>query len=144
MDISQSVLAAFFARVAAGQFVLDTPQQLLTLLLTMARNLVRSHARKERARRWQPRPVPENLANRREPVDFGPSPSQVVALKDLEERWQNIHQRLSPEDRQLVDLRAAGRSWAEIAAAVGKSADGLRMRYTRVQARIVGKLGLQP
>src|SRR5438477_10073875 len=38
VDVCQSVLANFFVRVAAGQFDLETPEQLLKLLATMARN----------------------------------------------------------------------------------------------------------
>jgi len=40
MDVCQSVLLNFFVRVAAGQFELDTPNQLLKLLATMARHKV--------------------------------------------------------------------------------------------------------
>src|SRR5262245_54510452 len=49
MDICQSVLANFFARAAAGQFDLDSPEQLLALLVTMARNKLRAHARRQAA-----------------------------------------------------------------------------------------------
>src|SRR4029079_15059120 len=38
MDICQSVMASFFVRTALGQFQLETPDQLLKLLATMARN----------------------------------------------------------------------------------------------------------
>src|SRR5689334_20958792 len=39
-DICQSVLANFFLRVSAGEFDLRQPEQLLHLLLAMARNKV--------------------------------------------------------------------------------------------------------
>src|SRR5262245_27600649 len=38
MDICQSVLGSIFTRAALGQFELETPDQLLKLLATMARN----------------------------------------------------------------------------------------------------------
>lgn len=38
MDITQSVLASFFAGVAVGRIAPQHPQQLLALLVTMARN----------------------------------------------------------------------------------------------------------
>src|SRR5260221_3136505 len=38
MDICQSVLASFFLRAAAGQFDIEQPQQLVKLLVAMARN----------------------------------------------------------------------------------------------------------
>src|SRR5437588_7544445 len=48
MDICQSVLASFFVRTASGQFELDGPEDLVKLLVTMARNKLASQARKER------------------------------------------------------------------------------------------------
>src|SRR5436309_1258690 len=51
MDICQSVLANFFVRVAAGQFELEEPEHLLRLLVLMARNRLRDHARAQHAAR---------------------------------------------------------------------------------------------
>src|SRR5438270_2531785 len=45
VDICQSILANFFVRAASGQFELNTPEQLLKLLITMARNKLATHAR---------------------------------------------------------------------------------------------------
>ena len=42
VDVSQSVLASFFIRAAVGEYELDQPEQLARLLVTMARNRVRS------------------------------------------------------------------------------------------------------
>src|SRR5262247_599815 len=47
MDVCQSVLASFFVRTAAGQYDLDRPEQLLQLLVTMARNKLVSAARRQ-------------------------------------------------------------------------------------------------
>src|SRR3954462_198831 len=51
MDICQSVLMGFFVRAAAGQSALATPEKLLGLLATMARNKLTSHARRQGAQR---------------------------------------------------------------------------------------------
>ena len=40
MDICQSVLAGFFVRTAAGQYDIQSAEELLKLLVTMARNRV--------------------------------------------------------------------------------------------------------
>src|SRR5690349_6426235 len=37
-DVCQNVLATFFARMALGQYRLDTPEDLVKLLATIARN----------------------------------------------------------------------------------------------------------
>src|SRR6476469_3927983 len=42
MDICQSVLASFFVRAAAGQYELDRPEQLVRLLVAIARTKVAS------------------------------------------------------------------------------------------------------
>src|SRR6516225_12368449 len=48
-DICQSVLASFFVRAAAGQYDLERPDQLVRLLVSIARNKVAYHARRHRA-----------------------------------------------------------------------------------------------
>ena len=49
-DVCQSVLKSFFVRATTGQFELDSPQKLMALLRTMARNKVAHQARKQKAR----------------------------------------------------------------------------------------------
>src|SRR5262245_18744068 len=51
MDICQSVLGSFFVRAASGQYEIDQPDQLLTLLVTMARNKLVAQGRKQFAQR---------------------------------------------------------------------------------------------
>src|SRR5262245_38595662 len=45
VDVCQSVLASFFVRVAAGQYDLESPQQLIGLLVRMAQNKLRTRVR---------------------------------------------------------------------------------------------------
>jgi RNA polymerase sigma-70 factor (ECF subfamily) len=139
MDVCQSVLAKFFQAASTDQVQLTSPQDLLNLLATMARNKIISHARKQSAARRQPEQGAP--ADWRESAHAapGPSPSQVVSSDELH---QEVSQRLTAEERQLAELRAAGRSWSEIASEVGGSPDGLRMQYTRAVARVARELGL--
>src|SRR6516164_3899598 len=51
MDLCQSVLASFLLRAAAGQYDLERPEQLVRLLVAMARNKVAYQARRQRAQR---------------------------------------------------------------------------------------------
>src|SRR4051794_19043507 len=46
MDVCQSVLATFFVRAKLGQYDLETPDDLLRLLATIARNKVTNEANK--------------------------------------------------------------------------------------------------
>src|ERR1700685_518065 len=47
MDICQSVFAIFFVRVAAGQYDLKEPDDLIKLLMTMTRNKVAEKMRRQ-------------------------------------------------------------------------------------------------
>src|SRR5262245_48907026 len=47
MDICQSVMGSFFYRAALGQFDLERPEDLVRLLVTMARNKLADQARRQ-------------------------------------------------------------------------------------------------
>jgi RNA polymerase sigma factor (sigma-70 family) len=132
VDIFQSVFANFFVRVAGGQFDLREPDQLLRLLVTMARHKIIDHARRP-ANRAADAPAWEGLA------DPGDSPSSVVIQQEL---LREMRRRLTDEERALAEMRAQGRSWADIAAALGGTADGLRKKVERALARVCRELGL--
>jgi RNA polymerase sigma-70 factor (ECF subfamily) len=140
MDICQSVLANFFVRASAGQFDLDQPEQLLRLLLTMARNKIIDKARMEQVRcRELGRGQPGSLELLAQLPDRRETPSQVVAGKELLETARGL---LTNEERYLADERARGRGWAELAAETGKNADAIRKQLERALDRIAQKLGL--
>jgi RNA polymerase sigma-70 factor (ECF subfamily) len=141
MDICQSVLGTFFAGAAAGRFTLHTPDQLLKLLVTMARNKLISCTRRHKAARRSPQGQEIFGGENLETVDPFPTPKQLVADQEI---LQEIRKRLSPEELRIADLFAAGRSWPEIAAEVGGSPDQLRMRFSRALARVRRELGLDP
>jgi RNA polymerase sigma-70 factor (ECF subfamily) len=134
LDICQSVLGSFFAGVALGQFDLDKPEDLVGLLVTMARNKLAMHARKKQVRRRDPRPLPGDAL-----PDAGSSPSGQVVRKDLVEE---VRKRLTEEERYLADQRVAGREWAEIAVDRGQNAEALRKQLTRAPDRVARDLGL--
>src|SRR5262245_45889683 len=74
VDICQSILANFFVRAAAGQFDLERSEQLVKLLVTMARNHLVNHALKHRAARHDQRRLQPGPADEADLVDPGPSP----------------------------------------------------------------------
>src|SRR5262249_44898160 len=76
MDICQSVLASFFLRAAAGQYDLERPEQLVRLLVTIARNKVAYQARRQQARRRDQRRDVEADRPGHEPAGTDPSPSR--------------------------------------------------------------------
>jgi RNA polymerase sigma-70 factor (ECF subfamily) len=135
MDISQSVLASFFVRAAAGQYDLDEPGQLVRLLVGMVRNKVAFQARKQQAQRRDHRRVEAIPEGGLEVA--GPGPSQQVAAAEL---LREFRRRLSDEERRLADLRAEGREWAEIAAALGGTPQARRKQLARAADRVAREL----
>jgi RNA polymerase sigma-70 factor (ECF subfamily) len=139
MDICQSVLASFFLRANAGQYDLTEPAQLVALLVRMAQNKLAWHARYYHRQRRDARQT-ASLDGATELTACEPDPARVVASRDL---LDALRSRLTPEERELVDRRGEGRSWNEIAAALGGTADGRRMQLKRAVDRIAPQLGLE-
>jgi RNA polymerase sigma-70 factor (ECF subfamily) len=139
-DICQSVLGSFFVRAAAGQYELDRPEQLVGLLLAMARNKVAMQVRRRRAlRRDARRDEAADPAALELPGDE-PSPSRIAIGRELLEEFRR---RLSDDERRVAELRAQGQEWAEIARAVGGTADGRRKQLARAADRVARELGLE-
>jgi RNA polymerase sigma-70 factor (ECF subfamily) len=139
MDICQSVLGNFFVRAAAGEFQLDSPEQLIKLLVTMARNRLTDHAKRQQAARRDYRRN-EQINHDAEFADNGPSPSAELVAKEMLQAFQG---KLSAQERYLADQRALGRPWAEIAQEVGDKPDALRMQLERAVNRVTRELGLE-
>jgi RNA polymerase sigma-70 factor (ECF subfamily) len=138
VDICQSAFASFFVRTALGQYDLKSPDQLLRLLATIARNKVAHQARREYAGCRDRRRVNPGAALEDCPAG-GSSPSRQVADRELVLEAQR---RLTPGERALLERRGQGLGWAEIAAELGGSPDALRSRLARAVARVARQLGL--
>jgi RNA polymerase sigma-70 factor (ECF subfamily) len=139
MDICQSVLASFFVRAAAGHYDLDSPQQLLKLLVTIARKKVAFQARKQRRQRRDHRRQSAQPLEELETAARDPSPSRLVAGQDL---LREFRQRLSEEEQRLADLRAQGHDWAAIASELGGTPQARRMQLARAVKRVSRELDL--
>jgi RNA polymerase sigma-70 factor (ECF subfamily) len=131
LDICQSVLSGFLAGAAGGQYELDGPQELLRLLVSMTRNKLAFHVRKARSQRRDHRRVTDHPLEELAGAPTG-DPSRLAEGKDLLSRFRL---RLSPEERDLADLRGQGYAWAEIAARVGGTPHGRRMQLARALDR---------
>jgi RNA polymerase sigma factor (sigma-70 family) len=138
MDICQSVMASFFVRAAAGVYDLETPDQLLRLLATMARNKLANQANRHRAARRDQRrdeggDVALGVAAREE------HPSVQVATRDL---LGEVRRRLTPDEQQIFERREQGSDWAEIALSLKSTPEAIRKRHTRAINRVARQMGL--
>lgn len=138
VDICQSVFGKFFRNAAAGRLDLESPQQLLALLVTMTRNRVIDEHRRQNAqkRRASDEPV---VALDESAVGTGDDGPRTVAI--LREMIGEIRARLSAEELLIADGRNAGRSWQEIADELGHAPDAVRKRLARAVERVRAEIG---
>jgi RNA polymerase sigma-70 factor (ECF subfamily) len=139
-DICQSVLASFFVRAASGQFDLDNPKRLTQLLVKMARNKLAAQARRHHRERRDLRRLREETGKELDAIATGPTPSQVVAGRDL---LLHFRQRLTDEERRIAEWRAQGRTWDEIAEEIGGNAKTRCRQLCRAIDRVSRQLGLE-
>lgn len=137
-DICQSVLASFFVRTALGEYELDTPEQLLNLLLALARNKLVNQANRLRAQR---RNIQRDVGNNptHQVPDKASDPSEQASARELLEK---VRIGLGPEERYLADQRSLGRTWQELANELGGTDAALRKRLTRALDRVMTDLGI--
>jgi RNA polymerase sigma-70 factor (ECF subfamily) len=139
MDICQSVFASFFVRAALGQYELEQPQQLLKLLVNMSRKKLIDRVREETAERRDHRRLAAGGLVGTDVAARAASPSEEVAGAELLDEFRR---RLTDEERQLAELRAAGKDWPQIAAECGGTAEALRKKLARAIDRVGQELGL--
>lgn len=140
MDVCQSVLASFFIRSAAGSYDLEQPTDLVRLLVRMARNKLAEAARGQyRLKRGGGRLAEhgDEILAAAEATDLTPS-SQVAGRELLAQ----VLERLSPEERRMVELRGDGRSWAEVAQELGGTSQARRVQLARAVRRVSAELGI--
>src|SRR5690242_357465 len=71
-----------------------------------------------------------------DPVDPAPGPEELAVAGDAGRQVRALLGRLSPDQRQVVELRLAGLTDREIAAALGRNLPAVRMLQTRAVARL--------
>ena len=139
-DISQSVLGSFFARMASGQFELESPERLLGLLIVMARNKIALKVQKYRTLR---RNIKREVSLDAEPgecaaVARGPSPSRMMMGR---ETLEGLRKSLSSDEWRIAEFRMQGRSWSEIAEELGGTPQSRRKQLSRAVRQAVRDSG---
>ena len=138
-DVAQSVFTSFFVRAALGQYDLDKPQQVLSLLVSMSRKKVADFARQQAAARRDYRRIRAGNLAKRQLHSADPDPCQQASMQELIQEFRN---RLTPKESELANLRSLGKNWSEIAAEMGDSSEALRKKLHRAVNRISQDLGL--
>ena len=139
MDVCQSVLSSFFLRAASGQYDLEEPAQLIGLLTAMARKKLAMKVRHERAAKRDNRKRAQGDVAEIDLAGGAATPSRILSVKEM---FDAARQEFSPDELQLVEMRADGHSWSEIAETVGGTPESLRKKLARAVDRVATQLGV--
>ena len=139
MDICQSVLGSFFVRAAAGQYELAHPEQLVQLLIAITRNKLAGQVRRQQRLRRDLRRTADVAADELDLAAPEQTPSEIASGKELLEAFRA---RLSQEEQELAELRAADCQWQEIADRLGGTPQARRKQLERAICRVSQELGL--
>jgi RNA polymerase sigma-70 factor (ECF subfamily) len=138
MDVCQSVLGSFFIRMAAGQYDLNEPAQLVALLSKMAQNKLAMQVRRHRQARRDVRRA-TSLASGADPPTRQPGPATEVIQRELA---QQVLAMMDDQTQEVARRRTAGATWGEIADELGGTAEAHRKNYRRTLDRIAEQLGV--
>ncbi len=114
-DVAQSVLRSFFSQIRQNHVEIGPDNSLWPLLVTIALNKLRNHGKFwQRECRDPSRQVP--LAALDDPLEQGPSPQDVAAVKELVDR---LLEPFSDRRRRIIELILEGQPIGKIATEVG-------------------------
>ena len=134
VDVCQAVWTSFFLRTIAGEYDLHSPEHLVGLLRTIARNKLVSKIRHEQQARRDVREVRTDSQHDLASIpQTGETPSEHLSGAELLVRLNAL---LSCEERKLVELRQDGLSWDEIVAKLGGTSQARRAQLSRAINRV--------
>ncbi|EAQ81769.1 RNA polymerase sigma factor [Blastopirellula marina] len=134
-DICQSVMISFFLRVGAGQYEIAQSQDLLRLLLKIARHKTNDVYRAQLADKRDVRRV----RPLHEVDEQGEKPRQdqrAANAAELTDLLEELERQLSTHEFEIASLRRQGFQWDEIGEQLGESPEALRKRFHRAIERI--------
>lgn len=142
IDISQSVMSKFFGKLRAGEFQIDSPNELIGLLVRMAQNRVCDWVRHgQSAKMDYRREVSLSEATLVE-VSQKRAGKHDASRVETEELMREVRTRLTPLERRLLDQRADDLCWKSIAEMEGRSAEAMRTQLRRSLRRVATELGI--
>ena len=106
----------------------------------MARNKLAMQARRHRQAKRDARRVTGGDAALGGAAAGDPSPSAVVAEREL---LAAVLDRLTGEEREIARRRADDQEWSQIAAEMGGTAEGRRKQFVRALGRAGRDVGLE-
>lgn len=135
MDLVQSVHRSLLVGLRANKFAFDGPDQLIALAVTIVRRKAARHwQRAQRQQRLGPSSddaiLPDLFLNL---TASDPDPAKAAETDDAVKRVVGV---LDGLDRKLLELSLQGYKTVEIADVLGQNADVLRVRLSRLRAKL--------
>ena len=145
VDVCQSVMGNFFVRAAAGQFDLEHPAQLFKLLVTMARNKILDHFRRDQR---QPAAAGGSDIQRRlnemaDPLSDEPDAAEdQIMTRQLHQALESIRPGLEETTwRAFWKVQMENREPREVADEMGMTPAAVRKARYRVLERLKAEMG---
>ena len=133
MDVCQSVFGSFFFRMATGVYDVDQPEQLVALLMRIARNKLAMRVRYQFQQCRDSRRVDSLDSIQVSGPNREPDPTAAVVNADLVQRAFGL---MDEESQKIAQMRADAATWAEVATIMGGTAESRRKQYARVVDRV--------
>ena len=147
VDVCQSVLIGFLMRLSAGEYVLNSEDDLRKLLVAIANKKFLRLSRHEnaakrcRAQTQSLSDLPE-LADGSNSFPSGLTSYSSVSRMNTNDLLKQLSLRMSAQEMELYRLRSQGNNWATISEQLGESPSILRKRLSRAIQRVATELGL--
>lgn len=139
-DICQSALRSFFIGAAGGQYELHQPEDLVRLLVGIARNKLAFQARKHRRQCRDVRRQEALTEGTPEATAADATPSVQIETVEL---IQEFRKRLTALERDMAERRCLGQEWNQIASDLGGTSQARRKQFERAIERVSRQLGLE-
>lgn len=137
-DILQSAFRTFFRRAANGEFEIDHTGELWNLLVTITLNKIRGQAEHHCAGKRDPRRE-LRIGDQVSPDLIACEPSEVEAIA-LDDELEVLLAKLAGPDADIIRLRLAGYTTAEIASRIGCSRVTVWRKLDRVSYLLCTRL----
>jgi len=138
-EAAEDASSAVFTKVltALGSYQ-DRPGGFRAWLFTIAHNVITDSYR-DRARRPS-----ESLADDLDLIDPDPSPEDAAVASDERRRLHTLLAQLTPEQRQVIELRLAGLTGPEIGEVLGRSRGAVNLAQHRAVKRLQRLIARDP
>lgn len=140
IDVAQSVHRSLLAGLRRDQFDIASPEKLVGLAVVMVRRKIARHWRKLKRQQRDSHTGQDSDTRQKEPT----VPDLAADATDAADQMDHLMAGVSDTDRQLVELRLEGHSTAEAARKLGLDPDVVRVRLSRLRAKLRQRLGPTP